>query len=1008
MLRRWTCCSVFALALLLWLAGPFGTAAAYPIGAIPRTETLLTVQTPHYRIIYQEPLADSLPLLARYAEEAFAVLTEIYRWKPRGRIDLFYIDALDTHNGWATVVPHNTILIYAAGAEPGSSIYAPGNDLRRTMYHELAHVLTMDMRFGYNRLFSSVFGKALPFGDPVSGAVSLMSASPVALAPSWYLEGQAIWAETEFAPPGRGESAFVDMLFRTAVRDANLLPHGEWYLEIPHWPYGTGAYIYGARLIEHIDAGTEAAAGGALNEEIARGVLFAASRAARRSAGRDFETLSAETLARETALQRESLSALQALAPTPAPRITPEGMAVSVPLVFGPHVYLLAAAEEETSRLYRYDPPNGEVRRTSSAQTTPRFGALAADRTRGSIIYTRLNILSNENLWYEVRRFDPLSGDDSLVTDRGRYRAVDIAPDGRTMAAVSQRGGKSYLIEADFDEGARVGAERILLELPVESDLSSPRFCPDGSRIAYVAADRDGFRLQLFDTRSGSHTVLFATTAHIVAPAWHPAGQTLVFGSDLNGVFNLYEIDAREGASPAPITHVTGGLFFPAFSDDALTLYAVAYDGFGPHLTRIPYNAERPAGDLPVITTVRAGREGTPRFESLRDEAQRQGLSAAQSLGAPDAYNSFSHIRFDYWSPWLTASTDGVQGGVGASLSDPARFQETTLLAGRESRYGTPVGGVFYTYRGIWPTVRLYAAAQQDFYHNLLRSDATGRRFDHAEEVRRFGAAFEYPVHRLERRITLEGGYEYRDRRFIGEVAQARGAVPLSVEPSPGDEGLLWGRLSLLSAEAYGRSSSLEDGRLVTIGAEWSRRDFGGDLARSRFLAGWNEYLAVPWGRNHVLKLSTIYGFGTGERTAQGLFGLGGFFDPMGLQTPGLASRLPLRGYPSNFRTGERVFKGEAAYRFPIVDISRGREGVFPVYSRQLFAEIFYEAGRTWRGQGGRDDGDWISSTGAEINYSLTILRYVSFAPGIGVAYAPQRAAQTVQPYLSIKGWVNF
>jgi hypothetical protein len=131
-------------------------------------------------------------------------------------------------------------------------------------------------------------------------------------------------------------------------------------------------------------------------------------------------------------------------------------------------------------------------------------------------------------------------------------------------------------------------------------------------------------------------------------------------------------------------------------------------------------------------------------------------------------------------------------------------------------------------------------------------------------------------------------------------------------------------------------------------------------------------------------------------------------FDPIGLQTPGLPDRLPLRGYQSNFQTGDRVARGAAAYRFPISDVSRGDEGTFPVYYRQLFAELFYEGGRIWRGQGGRNDGQWLSSVGAEVNYAIRILRYVAFAPGIGVAYAPQRTTEEIQPYISIKGWINF
>ena len=122
---------------------------------------------------------------------------------------------------------------------------------------------------------------------------------------------------------------------------------------------------------------------------------------------------------------------------------------------------------------------------------------------------------------------------------------------------------------------------------------------------------------------------------------------------------------------------------------------------------------------------------------------------------------------------------------------------------------------------------------------------------------------------------------------------------------------------------------------------------------------------------------------------------------------------LGLRGYEPNFQTGDKIFKASLAYRFPLIDLSKGREGGFPFYSRQLFAEIFYEGGRTWDDEGRGDDRGWINSYGAEVNYAMKILRYLAFSPGVGVAYAPDRPEDdeddsTVQVYLTIKGWVNF
>jgi hypothetical protein len=121
---------------------------------------------------------------------------------------------------------------------------------------------------------------------------------------------------------------------------------------------------------------------------------------------------------------------------------------------------------------------------------------------------------------------------------------------------------------------------------------------------------------------------------------------------------------------------------------------------------------------------------------------------------------------------------------------------------------------------------------------------------------------------------------------------------------------------------------------------------------------------------------------------------------------------LGLRGYDSNFQTGQEVVRAAAAYRFPVWNIFKGMESGFPLYNRDLFLEVFYEAGRTYDDEGIGDDIGWLHSAGLEVNFGLTLLRYVSFAPGIGVAYAPQRDDRDpdeyeVVPYISIKGWAS-
>ena len=979
---------------------------------VPTTEKLEETGTAHFHIIFQESLRCAVPYLARQCEEAYQTLTPIFGWCPEEKVEVLFLDAFDTHNGWATPIPHNRMAIYAAGAEPGSSIFQPGNYLRRTIYHELTHVLSMDMRYGYNRALSGFFGKVLPINDdPLSSLLFYFSASPVALAPTWYLEGIAIWAETEFAPPGRGRGSVPDMIFRCAVKEGNLLPYSCWDLDIPYWPYGLGAYLYGAKLVQYVCENSQADEPiGELTKSIAHAFMFNFDSRSRQLTGKRFGSLVWEMLWHEREFQHKNIEELTKLALTNVQRLTKPEIIVYQPVFAGNKIYFSAREEDSRDSLYVYIPEEKKTQKIACARTTAAFGSLCASPDNRYLYYTRLDIKHKDNYLYKVMRLDTRNHTDKLVTDTGRYRAIDISPDGRNMVAVSMRAGKSFLVEVPLALAGEEKAEKVLASSLLQQNFSSPRYAMDGNRISYVRGDEDGFSLIVFDPEHGTDHVIMESRRQLLFPTWHPDGESIVFSSDENGVYNLYEIQADGTGKPTPLTHVTGGVFSPDFSSDGKEMAAVAYDSKGYYLSVIPYNPHALAGEqLPCIHTAWKGK--------MREVKQTEpDVTTSETHTEPQTYSSFKNIRFDYWGPWLTASYSGVQGGLGAAFSDPTGYQNFRLLAGVESEYETPLASVQYAYKGFYPTFRLYANQDQEVYPDLVREPG-GTHHDYAEEVRTIGAAVEIPLVRWDRSVSIQVGYQFQERDFIKESGDDyRGRTITTKNLSEEDEGAVWARLTYFDGTAFKRSNSIEDGRLVSAATEKTDPGLGGNLSGTRTLGEWNEYVSNPWVKNHVLKLSGSYGFGHGDRTAQGLFGLGGFASPLSFASLGIPRSITLRGYDENFQTGDRVAKGTLAYRFPIVNISKGAGGSAPFYLNQLFAEVFYERGRTWDDEGEGDDRGWLDSMGLELNFSFKLLRFMRIAPGLGALYAPDRLRdrgdrdddERYQVYFSLKGSVNF
>ena len=166
-----------------------------PANVMPVYENLRRTESAHFIYIYQVSLAPQVPALIRLCEETYDLLTPALHWIPRGKTIILYADTLDEHNGAAWVYPRSTILLYAAGASPGSSIYEPGLFLRRTILHEYAHVLSMDAQYGADAVLSAIFGRVMPAGDFLSMVLAACAAPPGFLAPTWYLEGLSIYSK---------------------------------------------------------------------------------------------------------------------------------------------------------------------------------------------------------------------------------------------------------------------------------------------------------------------------------------------------------------------------------------------------------------------------------------------------------------------------------------------------------------------------------------------------------------------------------------------------------------------------------------------------------------------------------------------------------------------------------------------------------------------------------------------------------------------------------------------
>ncbi len=132
-------------------------------------------------------------------------------------------------------------------------------------------------------------------------------------------------------------------------------------------------------------------------------------------------------------------------------------------------------------------------------------------------------------------------------------------------------------------------------------NIYSPKFSPDGKRIAFGFFDDKTRGIAIIDS-DGKNFKIVSTEGFDERDVNWINDDKIVFASNRNGIFNLFEKTLSTGAE-RPLTNVVGGAFTPALAGD--TLYFTEYDKDGFSLYKMAYGATPMVNDTAVTVTER-------------------------------------------------------------------------------------------------------------------------------------------------------------------------------------------------------------------------------------------------------------------------------------------------------------------------------------------------------------------------------------------------------------------
>ena len=902
----------------------------YNLGQDPAFVKWRQIKTPHFHIIYPE----------NFEKKAQEIIPTLDFVNTRGNKTLAYEPKhvpLVLHN--YTIIANAFTVWAPARVElytcPPQDMYAQ-NWLDQLIIHEYRHVVQMDRtNQGFTKVFSWLTGEH---------AASVINGMFV---PSWFMEGDAVCAETALSQSGRGRLPSFEMLLRAQVTQKGAFTYDKAALG-SYKTYVPNQYALGYSLVANVRRKYSYQAWVSALDEVARKpfIVTPFNHGLKKVTGFGKEKLYSMTI--------HDMDSMWKYQDSHTTKTKFDQLTISRKSHYENYKYpyylndtLVVSEYTSLDDIARFvvTGPDGY----KEILTTPGF--LSSD------MFSLTNNSTNNHLlaWTEtiddprweqrnysvIRIFDFNTSKTRSLVRKSRYFAPSFSPDGLVLAAVSvDPVNNSSIVLIDIKSGLEK-------DTVIRSDsdfFMNPSWSEDGSKIVFTKLDSNGKSIVVCNLKTRSvNTLIPSTYIEISNPVF--AHDYVLFNGSYSGIENIYAVNI-ESKEVLQVTSAEFGASNADLSPDGKKIVYSNYSSAGYSLAETGFNP----GSWKRLTEI---SDYSPSLYKhlVAEESAFASPEVKESIQYPsEPYKKINHLfNFHSWAPAYINYIAG-ENGTGISFMSQNELSTVTTVVGYQYDITENTGKVTanMSWAAWYPVIDLNASYGA---RAAYTGGDTSVRYNFNETI--LSGGFTLP-------LIFTGGKYYKGLRF---------------------------RLHTSLLNITHNTSPLENkqtGTINTIDYSFSAYRYIKQSGKDLY-PRWGQYITStfrhsPLGDNNLGSIIS----GGARIYIPGLFLHHGIRIDVNRQvkSPGdytYSNQIAMpRGYLSVNKNALTCFALNYKFPFAYPDIALGPI----VYLKRLKANLFYDGGE------GVTNGESLKlqSTGVEITSDLHVLRFI-FPLDIGIRF---------------------